>query len=91
MVTARADVEIFNNTLAVCFLVSGPWPVNPMKYSKKERNGIDLKLKKYLGDAPPISDDLDFDFVDVLIISLDLFSYLTHCNENMFSTQAVAL
>ena len=50
--TARADVDIFNKTLAVCFLASGPWPVNPRKSNemqkKKERNGIDLKLTSHL-------------------------------------------
>ena len=52
VVAARADVDIFNNTLAVSFLASGPWPVNPRKSNemqkKKERNGIDLKLTSHL-------------------------------------------
>ena len=37
VVTARADVDIFNNTLAVCFLASGPWPVNPNEIQQIEK------------------------------------------------------
>ena len=49
--TARADVDIFNNTLAVCFLASGPWPVNPRKSNemqKERKKWNSLKI-----DIPP--------------------------------------
>ena len=37
VVTTRADVDIFNNTLAVCFLASGPWPVNPNEIQQERK------------------------------------------------------
>ena len=63
---------------------------NQMKCRKKERNGIDLNWKIFRRRPTLIKLSL-FRFCRCLIICLGLFSYLTHCNDNMFSMQAVAL